>query len=148
VFPIRRLPRAILAVIAALIVAPALAQPAPEALHEGRSSLGPASRAAWLERVERARARYEVFAMHARLAVHPRVIEPGVPPPPHATGIFDDPTLRRGDVVVTPEGLLVFRGSSHLPRTLSDFEPITSAAPVRHAPELIELQRAHDLGKR
>ena len=147
-FPIRRLPRAILAAISALIVAPVFAQPATQPLHEGRSSLGPGSRAAWLERVERARARYEAFALQARLAIHPRVIEPGAPPPPRATGIFDDPTLRRGDVVVTPEGLLVFRGSSHLPRSLSDFAPITSAAPVRHAPELIELQRAHEFGKR
>jgi hypothetical protein len=147
VFAIRRLPRAILAAISALIVAPVFAQPATQPLHEGRSSLRPGSRAAWLERVERARARYEAFALQARLAIHPRVIEPGAPPPPRATGIFDDPTLRRGDVVVTPEGLLVFRGS-HLPRSLSDFAPITSAAPVRHAPELIELQRAHEFGKR
>jgi hypothetical protein len=72
----------------------------------------------------------------------------GAPPPPRATGIFDNPTLRRGDVVVTPEVLLVFRGSSHLPRSLSNFAPITSAAPVRHAPELIELQRANEFGKR
>jgi hypothetical protein len=136
----------------ALLLTPALSQSGP--LHEGRSSLGPshlASRAAWLARVEAAKARYEAFATRARLAVHPRVIEPGVPPPQPTAGtaasVFDDPTLRPGDVVVTSEGLRVFRGApgaSHLP---GDFVPV-AAAKTRHAPELIELQRALELGKR
>jgi hypothetical protein len=131
-----------------LMAGPAFAQSAGQPLYEGRSSLGPPSRAAWLERVERARARYEAFAAGARLALHPKVIEPGVAP--RSTGLLDDPTLRRGDVVVTSDGLMVFRGSRAFPHTFGDFDPVRSpaAAAVRHAPELIELQRAHDLGKR
>jgi hypothetical protein len=132
-----------------LMAGPTFAQPAGQPLYEGRSSLGPPSRAAWLERVERARARYEAFAAGARLAIHPKVIEPGVAAP-RSTGFLDDPTLRRGDVVVTSDGLMVFRGSRGLPHTFGDFDPVRSpaAAAARHAPELIELQRAHELGKR
>lgn len=117
-------------------------------MREGRSSLGPANRAAWLERVEQARSRYEAFAARARVAVHPNVIEPGVAPT--RTGILDDPTLRRGDVIVTSEGLMIFRGARRFPYTPGDFDAVAlpGAAGARHAPELIELQRAHERGKR
>jgi hypothetical protein len=76
------------------------------------------------------------------------VREPGLAPGP--TNILDDPTLRRGDVVVTSDGLMVFRGSRRFPYTADDFDPITSPATAgaRHAPELIELQRAHEQSKR
>ena len=135
--------------VQALVLAPAFAQPGSQPTYEGRSSLGPANRAAWLERVEQARARYEAFAAQARLAIHPKVIEPGLPPPPRATGILDDPTLRRGDVVVTSDGLMVYRGSRRFPHSFSDFDPVPSpaAGAAGHAPELIELQRAHELRK-
>ncbi len=140
----------------ALLSAPAFAQVG--ALHEGRSALGPshvpsgvASRLAWLARVEEAKARYEAFAMRARLAIHPRMIEPGVAPPRRAAGtttsVFDDPTLRRGDVVSTPEGLRVFRGAPGVPHAASDFVPVASVK-TPHAPQLMELQRALELGKR
>lgn len=118
-------------------------------MREGRSSLAPTGRTAWLQRVEEARARYEAFGARARLAIHPKVTEPGVAPA--RTGILDDPTLRRGDVIVTSEGLMVFRGARRFPYTPSDFDPVPSspaAAGARHAPELIELQRAHEQGKR
>jgi hypothetical protein len=135
--------------VQALFAVPACAQSG--GLFEGRSSLGPPSRVAWLERVERAKARYEDFATRARLAIHPRMIEPGAAPPRapfgSATSVLDDPTLRRDDVVVTPEGLMVFRGSPGLPHAPGDFVPV-AAARTGHAPELIELQRAHELGKR
>ena len=129
-----------------LVHAPAFAQSTGEPLREGRSSLDP--RTAWLERVELARSRYEAFATRARLALHPTVKEPGVAPT--RTSILDDPTLRRGDVVVTSEGLLVFRGARRFPYTPADFDPVVApaAAGVRHASELIELQRVHDQGKR
>jgi hypothetical protein len=136
--------------VVALMISPAFAQSTSQPVYEGRSSLGPANRTAWLERVEQARAHYETFAAQARLSMRRRVIEPGVAPPPRATGILDDPTLRRGDVVVTSDGLMVFRGSRRFPYTHRDFDPVVSPAAVgaRHAPELIELQRAHEQGKR
>jgi hypothetical protein len=132
----------------ALTVAPASAQVASRPTYEGRSSLGPASRAAWLQRVEQARTRYEAFAAQARLSLHPRLREPGIAPGP--TNILADPTLRRGDVVVTSDGLMIFRGSRRFPYTSDDFDPITSLATAgsRHTPELIELQRAHEQSKR
>jgi hypothetical protein len=153
--PIRRFARVILvcfgqASLIAFVIGPAFAQSGSQPVYEGRSSLGPANRTAWLERVEQARARYDTFAAQARLSIHPKVIEPGVAPPPRVTGILDDPTLRRGDVVVTLEGLMVFRGGRGLPHTSRDFDPVASPAAARasHAPELIELQRAHESGKR
>jgi hypothetical protein len=152
--PIRRSAQSVLArfcrcsCLAALSIAPALAQSPNGAMREGRSSLGPANRAAWLDRVEQARSRYEAFATRARLAIHPKVIEPGVAPT--RTGILDDPTLRRGDVIVTSEGLMIFRGARRFPYTPGDFDPVASreAVGARHAPELIELQRAHERGNR
>jgi hypothetical protein len=134
--------------VVALMLGPAFAQSASQPVYEGRSSLGPANRTAWLERVEQARARYETFAAQARLSLRPKIIEPGVAP--RRTSILDDPTLRRGDVVVTSEGLMVFRGSRRFPYTQGDFDPVASPAAVRarHGPELIELQRAHQQGKR
>jgi hypothetical protein len=134
--------------VLALAVAPAFAQSASDPVYEGRSSLGPAGRTAWLERVEAARARYEAFAAQARLALHPKIAEPGAAP--GRTNILDDPTLRRGDVVVTSDGLMVFRGARRLPYSSADFDPVASPAAARasHGPELIELQRAHEQGKR
>jgi hypothetical protein len=133
--------------VVALVIGPAFAQSASQPVYEGRSSLGPLNRAAWLERVDRARTRYEAFATGARLSIHPKVIEPGVAP--RSTGILDDPTLRRGDVVVTSDGLMVFRGSRGFPHTFGDFDPVRwpKSAGGHHTPELIELQRAHELGK-
>jgi hypothetical protein len=125
-----------------------LAQKASAPIFEGRSSLGSGSRAAWLQRVDLARTRYEAFAAQARLSIHPKVIEPGIAP--RRTGLLNDPTLRRGDVVVTSDGLMVFRGSRRFPYTYGDFDPVRSpaASSASHAPELIELQRAHDLRRR
>lgn len=153
-FPLRRFARATPPRVArwfcacALVAGPAIAQSASGPVYEGRSSLGPSSRAAWIERVDRARAGYEAFAAAARLALHPKVIEPGVAPRP--SGFLDDPTLRRGDVIVTSQGLMVFRGSTRFPRTFGDFDPVRSpaASAAGHAPELIELQRAHERGTR
>ncbi|MBV9065533.1 MAG: hypothetical protein JO004_07180, partial [Methylobacteriaceae bacterium] len=85
--PIRRF--AEWSIVLTLTVAPVYAQSSREPVAEGRSSLGPGGRAAWLERVEAARARYEAFATKARLALHPRIVEPGLPPA--RTSILDDP---------------------------------------------------------
>jgi hypothetical protein len=148
VLPINGFARAL--VMQALMLGPALAESGSQSTYEGRSSVGPAGRTAWLERVEQARARYEAFAAQARLSIRAKVIEPGVAAPPRATGILEDPTLRRGDVVVTSDGLMVFRGGRNFPHTSRDFDSVASPAAARasHGPELIELQRAHELGKR
>ena len=158
---IRRFTRAISAflnrvALLGLTLGPALAQ-SGEPIYEGRSSLGPQNRTAWLERVEQARARYEAFAAQARLSIQPALVEPGsmpsVPikprPAQRPTGILEDLTLRRGDVVVTPDGLMVFHGARRFPYAYEDFDPVKSPAGSRaaHAPELIELQRVHDFPK-
>jgi hypothetical protein len=142
--------------LVALTLGPALAQ-SGEPIYEGRSSVGPQNRTAWLERVEQARARYAAFAAQALLSIHPTLVEPGsipskpVKPGPaqRPTSILEDPTLRRGDVVVTPDGLMVFHGARRFPFAYEDFDPVKSPAGSRaaHAPELIELQRVHDLPK-
>ncbi|GAC1331160.1 MAG: hypothetical protein NVSMB26_09230 [Beijerinckiaceae bacterium] len=150
--------RSSLPVLIVALGGPAFGQTGDKAVLEGRSSLGPGPaqigppsevvRSAWLQRVERARVRYEAFANQARLAIHPKIIEPGAPPP--ATGFLNDTTLRRGDVVVTSEGLMVFRGSARFPYKNADFDPVESPAGARsrHAPELIELQHAHESQRR
>jgi hypothetical protein len=151
--PIRRFARFIPAYVAGsaclfpLLGADVLAQSARQPVREGRSALEPAGRTAWLERVEQARRRYEAFAADARLSLHLKVPEPGTAPQP--TGFLDDPTLRRGDVVVAPEGLMVFRGARRFPYTYADFDAVRTPAAARanHAPELIELQRAHERWK-
>lgn len=48
----------------------------------------------------------------------------------------EDKTLRRGDVVVTPEGFLVYRGAGHT-HSREDFEPLTKARD-----ELASLEKA------
>lgn len=129
-------------------VGQALAQAGGEPVVEGRSSLGASGRAAWLARVEAAKARYEAFAAQARRSINPRAIEPG-PTAARPASFFEDTTLRRGDVVVTPDGLMVFRGSKRFPYASGDFDPVGSLGGVRasHAPELIELQRVHEQGR-
>jgi hypothetical protein len=154
VHPIRKSRKAFLAGLGcalplfAFVIGPTIAQTASPHILEGRSSLGPGGRAAWLTRVEEAKARYEAFAVQARLSIHPRLIEPGVAPARPAS-FLEDATLRRGDVVVTPDGLMLFRGSKRFPYASSDFDPVRSPAAARatHAPELIELQRIHERGK-
>jgi hypothetical protein len=44
---------------------------------------------------------------------------------------------------------MIFRGARRFPYTAGDFDPVASpvAAGARHAPELIELQRAHERGR-
>lgn len=44
--------------------------------------------------------------------------------------IESDPTLRAGDIVATPTGLTIFRGSSAFPYKSADFTPIDSFARV------------------
>jgi len=154
VHPIRKPRKALLATFGGTLpylvfaVGQALGQAGGEPVVEGRSSLGSGGRAAWLARVEEAKARYEAFAAQARLAISPRAVEPDLGPARPAS-FFEDTTLRRGDVVVTPDGLMIFRGSKRFPYASGDFDPVGSPGGVRatHAPELIELQRVHGQGR-
>ena len=42
--------------------------------------------------------------------------------------IYNDRTLRRGDLVMTAQGLRVFKGSSHFPYRAADFVPLSEAS--------------------
>jgi hypothetical protein len=78
---------------------------------------------------------------------------PYVAPPvmPGPLGKFlRDPTLRRGDVVATADGLMVFRGSSGSRHASKDFVPVTQARGLvaSHRTELAKLDRAVRVGDR
>jgi hypothetical protein len=76
------------------------------------------------ERLDRGERR----VVHNEAGVKPA---PYVAPPvmPGPLGRFlRDPTLRRGDVVATADGLMVFRGSSGSRHTFRDFAPLSQSA--------------------
>jgi hypothetical protein len=59
---------------------------------------------------------------------------------PHYS-LAEDPTLRKGDVVMTPNGPAVFDGASGLPHRASDFVALTKARlPAQQQAELQALQ--------
>ena len=69
-----------------------------------------------------------------------------VPPPPVGQGPFlFDPTLRAGDVVVTVQGLYVYRGPGGLEHKIGDFVPLARAS-VKNA-QLVAIDRATRKGK-
>lgn len=62
--------------------------------------------------------------------------------------IYQDFTLRRGDAVMTPQGMRIFQGGAHHPHTIGDFRPIAES---RDLPEhtrrmLAALERASKHG--
>ena len=71
------------------------------------------------------------------------------PPPPVGPGplgpFLIDPTLRAGDVVVTVQGLYVYRGPSGLEHKIGDFVPLARAS-VKNA-QLVAIDRATRKGK-
>jgi len=98
------------------------------------------ARAQWLQRIDEARERYDAFASRV-VADLDRAVET------RAAGEeprLDDPTLRRGDIVVTATGLLMFKGSSKFVYDLSDFEPVGEARARRseHCAALLGILRA------
>ena len=58
--------------------------------------------------------------------------------------ILNDPTLRRGDIVMTAEGFRVFEGGGYGPATKSDFVALSQAAniPRGERAELAAMERA------
>ncbi|WP_159730771.1 hypothetical protein [Methylosinus sp. Ce-a6] len=98
-------------------------------------------RVEWRRRVGEARERYDAFASRVVAAALERAIETRTP---REDARLDDPTLRKGDIVVTATGLLMFKGSSKLVPDLSDFEPLGEARARRsdHSAALLGVLRA------
>jgi hypothetical protein len=65
--------------------------------------------------------------VHMRI-VRPKAIAHADIPQKGPVSIYNDRTLRRGDSVMTAQGLRVFRGSSHFPYRPSDFVSLTEAS--------------------
>jgi len=104
------------------------------------------ARVEWLRRIDEARERYDAFASRV-VADLDHAIETHAP---RVEARLDDPTLRRGDIVVTATGLLMFKGSSKSVYDVSDFEPIGEAHARRsaHRAALLDILRAPALGGR
>lgn len=88
----------------------------------------PDSRLAWRLRVEAARQRYEAFAARAgsEVAGRPQLVrhQASFEPLPD---VLEDPTLRYNDMVVTRDGVLVFRGAEGSRHSTADFERLPDA---------------------
>ncbi|WP_156967835.1 hypothetical protein [Methylosinus sp. PW1] len=99
------------------------------------------ARAQWLQQIAEARQRYDAFASLMVADLDRMAVSRAEREDAH----LDDPTLRRGDIVVTATGLLMFKGSSKFVPDLSDFEPIGEARARRsdHAATLLDILRAH-----
>jgi hypothetical protein len=99
------------------------------------------ARTQWLQQIAEARQRYDAFASRV-VADLDRIAEARAE---RDDAHLDDPTLRRGDIVVTGAGLLMFKGSSKFVPDLADFEPIGEASARRsdHAATLLDILRAH-----
>jgi hypothetical protein len=98
----------------------------------------------WLRRIDEARERYETFASRvvADLSRETETREIEARAGREDSGLAD-PTLRRGDIVVTATGLLMFKGSSKLVYDLADFEPVgeSCARRSRHRAALLDILR-------
>jgi Protein of unknown function (DUF2865) len=81
-------------------------------------------------------------AFHYRLAVEHTCACKSQGGPSNAAALLDDPTLRKGDLVMTPDGVRVFRGSSRLRAGADDFISITqSSLPRAERDELMAIER-------
>lgn len=88
-----------------------------------------AARSAWRARVEAARERYEAFAARAETAFRarqPALLRDHLESEPLAAAL-DDPTLRYNDLIVTPDGVFVFRGAEGARHRAEDFERLPEA---------------------
>ena len=83
-----------------------------------------ASRSAWRLKVEAARRRYEVFAARAESELRMRrPTEVGAPSALEPfSAVLDDPTLRYNDLVVTRDGVFMFRGVEGSRHSAAEFE--------------------------
>lgn len=133
----------ILATACLLVTAPAVAaeRMIDPASVESEATDDP--RREWRERVEAARAQYEAFAARVA-ATEGRPAEDAAHASSSLASHLDDATLRAGDVVVTREGLLMFKGSETFPYDSHDFERIGEgrALSLPHRSALLEIMRA------
>jgi hypothetical protein len=80
----------------------------------------------WRLRVERAKARYQIYANRAvkeyltHSATLAGIAHVSIGAPAY-TSIMKDPTLREGDIYVTKTGFMVFRGQPGFSHRASDF---------------------------
>lgn len=65
--------------------------------------------------------------VHVRIA-RPKLIAHADIPHKGPVSIYHDPTLRRGDSVMTAQGLRVFKGAGHFPYRASDFVSLAEAS--------------------
>ena len=102
-----------------------------------------APRQEWVEKVERARQRYEAFALQVTTASHLPSGDASKMPPSSDASYLSDATLRRGDVVVTSRALLIFKGSVGFPFKKTDFERMgqSRTLSLAHQADLLEIQR-------
>ncbi len=156
-------PGAVFMLASALLMAapaPAMAQNFFEALFGGfqpqAAAYGPSARGAsrtWPGREQGLRPGEGQGYGRSRTVVSRAIEESGKPdkvePPPVGAGplgpFLNDPTLRSGDVVVTSEGLMVFRGgggSRHSPR---DFASLAKAG--SRTGQLAAIERANRRGQ-
>jgi CO/xanthine dehydrogenase Mo-binding subunit len=83
-----------------------------------------AARSAWRLKVEAAKQRYEAFAARAESEFRARRPTPladpaGLEP---FSAVLDDPTLRYNDLIVTADGVFIFRGAEGPRHGAADFE--------------------------
>ena len=57
----------------------------------------------------------------------PKIVMAQAPTKPGKVSIFEDRTLKRGDAVMTADGIRVFAGSASWPYTKADFIDLASA---------------------
>lgn len=115
----------------------ALAMLAPAAAEATRDD---DARVEWLLRIDEARERYDAFATRV-VADRERAVETR---DARQDARLDDPTLRKGDIIVTQTGLLMFEGSDKIAPDISDFAPIGEARARRseHSATLLGILRA------
>lgn len=101
------------------------------------------ARREWLERIDEARERYDAFAARVTASLE-RAIAVRAYAPLSEDAYLDDATLRAGDIVVTSQGLLMFKGSPRLPYDSRDFERIGEgrARSLPHRSALLAILRA------
>lgn len=89
----------------------------------------PDAQLAWRLRVEAAKRRYQAFAARAESKISGRApqLAPSRASFEPLPDVLDDPTLRYNDMVVTRDGVLVFRGSAGVRHSTADFQRLPDA---------------------
>jgi hypothetical protein len=87
-------------------------------------------------------------AFHYRLAVEHTCVCKSQGGPIEAEALLSDPTLRKGDLVMTPDGVRVFRGASNSRAGANDFVSIAqSSLPRAERDELMAMERVSAHGE-